>query len=124
VLVKQIYSAALAAVATLGFAASAQAQEVYGQAGTLGAGAGVAWSLNSWAGVHAEVEGFGISHTININGNDYRGHLSLAQGGLYADLFPFSSSGFRVTLGALINDDKLTAHAVPNADGNYKVGSM
>jgi hypothetical protein len=45
------------------------------------------------------------------------------QGGLYLDLFPFSSSGFRVTTGALINDDQLQAHAVPNADGNYKIGN-
>ena len=55
--------------------------------------------------------------------NTYDGHLSLKQGGAYLDLFPISNSGFRVTLGALINDDELNAHAEPNADGFYKIGS-
>ncbi|WP_240975480.1 hypothetical protein [Paraburkholderia aromaticivorans] len=27
-----------------------------------------------------------------------------------------------MTAGALINDDELSAHAVPNAQGNYKIG--
>ncbi|WP_260854693.1 hypothetical protein [Paraburkholderia sp. BCC1884] len=103
-------------------AATVEAQEVYVHGGTLGAGAGVALPLNTWSGVHAEFEGFGLSHSVNVNDNEYDGHLKLLQGGLYLDLFPFSSSSFRVTAGALINDDELTAHAVPNAQGNYKIG--
>jgi hypothetical protein len=104
-------------------AANVHAQEVYVHGGTLGAGVGAAYSLNTWAGVHAEVEGFGLSHSVNVDQNKYDGHLSLKQGGLYLDLFPFSNSGFRVTGGALINDDELSAHAVPNAEGNYKIGN-
>jgi hypothetical protein len=101
---------------------AAQAQEIYVHGGSLGAGVGAALPLTSWAGVHAEVEGFGLSHSVHANDNEYDGHLKLLQGGLYLDLFPFSSSGFRVTAGALINDDELSAHAVPNAQGNYKIG--
>lgn len=118
-LVKNAAAVAVFATATVGVA---QAQEIYVHGGSLGAGVGAALPLSSWAGVHAEFEGLGFSHTVNVNDNDYRGHLKLLQGGLYLDLFPFSSSGFRVTAGALINDDELSAHAVPNAQGNYKIG--
>ncbi|WP_345814906.1 hypothetical protein AAGS40_21740 [Paraburkholderia sp. PREW-6R] len=117
----QVKNAALAAVVLL-LAGAVQAQEVYVHGGTLGAGVGAALPLTSWAGVHAEIEGLGFSHSVNVDDNQYDGHLKLLQGGLYVDLFPFSSSGFRVTAGALINDDELTAHAVPNAQGNYKIG--
>jgi hypothetical protein len=58
-----------------------------------------------------------------VDGNQYAGHLTLLQGGLYLDLFPFKSSGFRVTTGVLINGDHLDANAIPNADGNYKIGN-
>ncbi|MFT4503625.1 hypothetical protein [Caballeronia sp. 15711] len=102
---------------------AAHSQEIYVQGGTLGAGIGAAYSFNSWSGVHAEVGGFGLSHSFTVDDNKYDGHLSLKQGGLYLDLFPFSSSGFRVTGGALFNGDKLTGHAVPDADGNYKIGN-
>ena len=114
-------AATAATIATLATGV-AHAQEVYVQGGTLGAGIGAAYSFNSWSGAHAEVEGFGLSHSFDVSGNKYDGHLSLKQGGLYLDLFPFASSGFRVTGGALFNGDKLTANAVPNADGNYKIG--
>lgn len=117
---KFLSAAAAAGIAVC--ASNAQAQEIYAHAGTLGAGLGAAYSLTTWAGVHAEVEGFGLSHSVTVDENKYDGHLSLKQGGVYLDLFPFRNSGFRVTGGALINDDELRAHAVPNAQGNYKIG--
>ena len=118
----QVKNAALVAAVAMAVAGSVQAQEVYVHGGTVGAGVGAALPLTSWAGVHAEFEGLGFSHSFNVSGNDYDGHLKLLQGGLYLDLFPFSSSGFRLTAGALINDDELTGQAVPNAQGNYKIG--
>ncbi len=120
----QVKNAALVATAAvvMSMAGATHAQEIYVHGGTLGAGVGAALPLTSWAGVHAEFEGLGFSHSLNVSGNEYDGHLKLLQGGLYIDLFPFASSGFRVTAGALINDDELTAHAVPNAQGNYKIG--
>jgi hypothetical protein len=120
--VKLVKNAAVVAVLATMMVGTAQAQEMYVHGGSLGAGVGAALPLSSWAGVHAEFEGFGLSHSVNVNENEYDGHLKLLQGGLYLDLFPFSSSGFRVTAGALINDDELSAHAVPNAQGNYKIG--
>ena len=120
--VKSAAAAAMAALALAALAGTAQAQEVDVHGGTLGAGIGAALPLNSWTGVHAEFEGLGFSHSVNVNDNQYDGHLKLLQGGLYMDVFPFHSSGFRLTAGALINDDELSAHAVPNAQGNYKIG--
>jgi hypothetical protein len=120
--VKLVKNAAVVAALATMMVGAAQAQEIYVHGGSLGAGVGAALPLTSWAGLHAEVEGFGLSHSVNVNENEYDGHLKLLQGGLYLDLFPFSSSGFRVTAGALINDDELSAHAVPNAQGNYKIG--
>jgi hypothetical protein len=119
--VKKVLGAASAAIIAM-LATNAHAQEVYVHGGSLGAGIGAAYSLNNWAGVHAEMEGFGLSHAVTVDDNKYEGHLNLIQGGLYLDLFPFKNSGFRITGGALINDDELKAHAVPNAEGNYKIG--
>ncbi|WP_438391669.1 hypothetical protein [Caballeronia sp. DA-9] len=84
---KTVLSAAAAAMIMMPVMQTTHAQEVYIQGGTLGAGLGAAYSLNSWAGVHAEVEGLGFSHSFNVSGNKYDGHLSLKQGGLYLDLF-------------------------------------
>ncbi len=120
---KQAIQAVMVATVATAMAGAAQAQEIYAHGGTLGAGIGAALPLNSWAGVHAELEGFGLSHSLNVDGNQYDGHLKLLQGGLYLDLFPFKSSGFRVTAGALINGNELNAQAVPNAQGNYKIGN-
>lgn len=115
--------AACAASMALCVAGVAHGQEVYVTGGTLGAGLGGAWNFNPHVGLHLDAEGFGFSHSVTVDDNQYDGHLSLKQGGLYLDLFPFASSAFRVTAGALINDDTLDAHAVPNADGNYKIGN-
>jgi hypothetical protein len=116
-------AAAVSITITIGAASTAHAQEVYVQGGTLGAGIGAAYSINNWAGVHAEVEGFGLSHSFDVDDNKYDGHLSLKQGGLYFDLFPFSNSGFRLTGGAIINGDELDATAIPDSDGNFKIGN-
>jgi hypothetical protein len=112
-----------AAVLMLVAAGAAQAQELYVTGGTLGGGVGAAYNFGPHVGVHAEIEGMAFSHNVDVDDNQYDGHLSLKQGGFYLDLFPFASSAFRVTAGALFNGDTLTAHAVPNADGDYKIGN-
>ncbi|SDR25123.1 hypothetical protein SAMN05443245_3938 [Paraburkholderia fungorum] len=119
-----VMSATIASIAAAAIAlpGAVNAQEIYVHGGTLGAGVGGALSLNAWSGVHAEIEGFGLSHSFDVDGNRYDGHLKLLQGGAYLDLFPFVSSGFRVTAGALINDNRLSAQAQPNAQGEFKIG--
>lgn len=102
---------------------AAHAQEIYVHGGTLGAGVGASLPLTTWLGAHAEIEGFGFSKTINIDGGDYDGHIGLLQGGVYLDLFPISSSGFRITAGALMNNDEVKATAVETSDNTFKIGS-
>ncbi|MFP3184551.1 MAG: hypothetical protein RXS25_27965, partial [Paraburkholderia sp.] len=74
---KQVKIAALVAAIAMLAAGAAHSQEVYVQGGSLGAGVGAAMPLNSWAGVHAELEGLGFSHSVNVDGNQYDGHLRL-----------------------------------------------
>ncbi|WP_244145735.1 hypothetical protein [Paraburkholderia tropica] len=105
-------------------AAAVQAQEVYVTVGTLGAGLGGAINLGPHFGMHAEAAGFGLSHTVTVDDNRYDGHLTLAQGGTYLDLYPFASSAFRLTAGALFNADSLSATLSPNAQGNYQIGGQ
>jgi hypothetical protein len=102
----------------LSAAAPVMAQEVYLQGGTQGVGVGAAFGLSSWLGVHADVDGFGLSHNFHAGQNEFAAHLSLRQGGAYLDLFPFSGSGFRLTGGVLLNDDELSGDAVPT-NGTY-----
>lgn len=120
--VKNAVPVALLATAAIVLSGTVHAQEIYVHGGTLGVGIGAALPLNSWSGVHAEIEGFSLSHSFNADGNRYDGHLKLLQGGAYLDLFPIPSSGFRVTAGALINDNQLSALAQPNAQGEFKIG--
>lgn len=101
----------------------AHAQEAYLSAGSLGAGLGVALNLNSYIGLRADLEGIGLSTSLSVDGGRYDGDLKLLQGGLYGDFFPFASNDFRLSVGALINDDSFTGRAVPNSLGNYVIGN-
>lgn len=121
--VYRVARVAAGAAALVCAAGAAHGQEVYVTGGTLGAGLGGALNLGAHFGVHADAEGLGFSHDFTAGDNRYSGHLTLAQGGLYMDVFPFASSAFRFTGGAIINGDTLTATAIPNADGNYKIGN-
>lgn len=104
-------------------ACNADAQEAYLTGGTLGVGPGVAINLGTHFGLRADVEGLGFNGSASVDGGRYEGRVKLLQGGLYGDLFPFASSGFRLSAGVLINDDSFDGHAVPNALGNYVIGS-
>jgi hypothetical protein len=110
---------ALAAIAP----ATVMAQEVYVQGGTQGGGVGAALGLTSWAGVHADINGFNLSHEFHAGGNKFDGQLKVRHAGLYLDLFPFTSAGFRVTAGALFNRDRLDGTIVPE-NGAYKINGI
>ncbi|HEV3426487.1 MAG TPA: hypothetical protein VG320_01255 [Paraburkholderia sp.] len=116
-----------AALVTIGCvtmpAHDAYAQEAYLTGGTLGVGPGVAINLGSHFGLRADVEGLAFDTSATVDGGRYEGRVKLLQGGLYGDLFPFASSGFRLSAGVLINDDSFDGHAVPNALGNYVIGN-
>ena len=111
--------AAAAGMLALGVVAlPAQAQEVYVQGGTQGGGIGGAWGITKYVGVHADLNGYNLSHSFNAGGNKFDGQLQVRHLGVFADVFPFPSYGFRVSAGTLINRDRLNATAVPT-NGNY-----
>jgi hypothetical protein len=97
--------------------------DLYLQGGTQGGGIGYAFPLTSWAGLHADINGAGFSHTFSSGGNTYDAHAHLLSGGTYLDLFPFAASSFRVTAGAFFNDDTLTGNAVPT-NGTYTFNGL
>lgn len=101
-------------------AAPAMAQEVFVQGGTQGGGIGAALGLASWAGLHADIDGFNVTHDFHAGDNEFHGTLHVRHAGLYLDLFPFAGSGFRVTTGALFNRDRLESDVVPE-NGYYSL---
>ncbi|WP_096335631.1 hypothetical protein [Robbsia andropogonis] len=111
-------TAVLLALGSMGL--PAQAQEVYVQGGTQGGGLGASWGITRYFGVHADVNGYNLSHSFNAGGNKFDGKLQVRHLGVFADVFPFPSYGFRVTAGTLINRDRMNATAVPT-NGNYYV---
>ena len=94
--------------------------DLYVQGGTQGVGIGYAMPLTPWMGLHADINGFGTSHTFTSGGNTYNGHLHLLSSGAYFDLFPIPSSAFRLTAGLLFNDDKLSGNAAAT-NGTYTI---
>jgi hypothetical protein len=112
--------AAAAAACVFASAAQAAVGDVYFQAGTQGVGVGYAQPLTSWLGLHADVNGFGLSHTFGAGDNDYAAHLHLFSAGTYVDLFPIPSSGFRLTAGVLFDDSYATGNAV-SENGTYNI---
>lgn len=112
---------ALGLSATLAHAYAFTPGDVYLQGGTHGIGIGYAQPLNDWLGVRADIGGFGVSHNFSAGDLDYDAHLHLFGVGSYLDLFPFRSSGFRVSTGLLFNDDYLNGTATPNASGNMNI---
>lgn len=115
-------SLALISISAVG-AKPAMAQEVYLQGGTQGGGIGGAVGVTSWLGVHADIDGFNVSHSFHAGDNKFDGQLHVRHAGLYADVFPFSNSGFRITAGALFNRDRLQGVAVPE-NGVYKLNGI
>lgn len=75
------------------FVASAHAQEIFLQGGTQGAGIGAAVSFNSVIGAHVDFNAINLSRDFSFGGNRYQDDLKLRQGGIYADIFPWSGSG-------------------------------
>ncbi|WP_322046286.1 hypothetical protein [Paraburkholderia sp. J67] len=119
----RLIRAALAIVCTTIAPCGAYAQEAYLTGGTLGVGPGLAINLGTHFGLRADIEGMGFDSSASVDGGRYEGRVKLLQGGLYGDLFPFASNGFRLSAGVLINDDSFDGHAVPNALGNYVIGN-
>ncbi|CAE6822050.1 hypothetical protein R70006_06248 [Paraburkholderia domus] len=114
------FVAAALAAGLVASAAHADVGDIYLQGGTQGIGIGYAQPLTSWAGLRADLNGFGLSHTFHAGDLDYSGRLHLFSAGTYLDLFPIKSSSFRVSAGLLFNDDYARGNAVSD-NGSYTI---
>jgi hypothetical protein len=107
---------ALAALLAMG-AASAMAQEVYGQVGTEGLGIGYTHHISKTLNIRGEINHFSTSYSTTSGNNNYAGMLTMGGVSVLGDLFP-TSSAFRLTGGLVLNNEKLTATATPSS-GTY-----
>ncbi|PRP68483.1 hypothetical protein BUE93_22030 [Chromobacterium amazonense] len=111
----------IAALASL--SATSFAEEVYTAVGTTGfvLGASKEFSEN----LTARIEGNYLNYGRNFDSSDvkYDAKIKMSSLGLYADYFPFgsSSSGFRLTAGAMIGKDKVTGNGVANSNGTFTI---
>lgn len=115
------------AIATLLAAAPliAQAGEVYAGIGFPGIFAGYAQPVSNQVTVRADYATLG-SHKKNGNeeGIDYRGQLKIGRLGVFADYFPWASSGFRLTGGVTFNQTKITLQSNFSGVSNETIGDQ
>ncbi|SAI50857.1 Uncharacterised protein [Bordetella ansorpii] len=101
---------------------TAGAQEVYGNAGFLGAGIGYAQGISESFTVRADFSTMGtIKHSGTTNDYDYDGKFRSNQAMVYADWFPFDA-GFRLTAGIGWREMTGSAEARPDENGRIRIG--
>jgi hypothetical protein len=102
---------------------SALAEEIYTAVGTTGFVLGASKAFDEK--INARIEGSYLDYKRNVNTTDvnYNAKIKMNSLGLYADYFPFSSSssGFRLTGGAMIGSDKITGNGVANSNGTFTI---
>ncbi len=104
--------AAALAVALAATASGASAQALAVKGGTIGFGAEFSYGLTSLFGVRAGVNGGSYSRGFNESDIHDDGKLKFSSGLLLADLHPFAG-GFRISGGAMINNNKVDLVAQP-----------
>ncbi len=118
-----VHLRAAALLATTAAAALAthpvHAQEVYANAGFLGAGIGYAQGITQSFTLRADFSTVGtVKHSGTTNDFDYDGRFRSNQAMVYADWFPFDA-GFRLTAG--IGWREMTGSAEPRPDENGRI---
>jgi len=81
--------------------------------GTLGFGAEVTYPLNSFMTVAVGINKFSKSNSDTVSGNSYNEDIDLKTFSVLFNFHPFAGS-FRLTAGAMINNNELTLKAKPS----------
>jgi hypothetical protein len=120
------FFAAFAATLCITVASPAFAQDSGGfslgvTGGTLGIGPEVGYRVSSTIGVRANATFFDFSHDAESDGVEYEGDLDLQSYGAMVDVYPFGS-GFRLSGGARISNNKVTLLATPAATDVIEIG--
>jgi hypothetical protein len=103
---------AVAATALLGLAHGAQAQALAAKVGTTGLGAEFSYGITSMFAVRGGYNGGSVSRTLDESDIRYDAAVDFSSILLTADLHPFAS-GFRLSAGAMINNNKAEALGQP-----------
>ena len=115
-----------AAVASPALAEETNGWRVGAHGGTAGVGASAAWDFHDKLAVRAIANRFNYDRKETVSGKRYKGKLELANFGLLLDWHPFDN-GFRVSGGAILNRNELSARATSDAlkigDNNIAYGS-
>ena len=115
-------SVSLLCLSTLGMSVAAQAQEIYGKAGFLGAGIGYAHGLSPAFTLRGDVTTIGsITHDGSRSDYKYSAKVRNDQATAYLDWFPFES-GFRLSAGLGGRDTRVNGEARPGRSGSVKIG--
>lgn len=83
------------------------------EAGTLGLGGTLSWRFSDHLGIRAGGNYFSYDHSDDVEGITYKSNLKLQSFPIGLDLYTSKSSSFHVTVGALINQNKLTGKVPP-----------
>jgi hypothetical protein len=95
-------------------------------AGTTGLGGIAGWRFSDHLGLHAGMDYLTYSQSGKIEDVTYDAKLKLMSETVALDVFPWESSSFHVSLGALFNQNNLSGHAAGDYsfDGNDYTGSL
>jgi hypothetical protein len=103
---------AVAATALLAFTHGVQAQSLAAKVGTTGVGAEFSYGITSMFAVRAGLNGGSYSRSFTEAEIRYEGDVKFSSAVLTADLHPFSG-GFRLSAGAMLNNNKVEALGQP-----------
>ena len=93
------------------------------KAGTLGLGAEINYPFSSNMSVSVGINTFSQSETDNIDGNEYDVDVDLQTFSVLFNYHPFNGT-FRITAGAMLNNNELSLTAKPNAANQYEINGV
>jgi hypothetical protein len=107
----------------VGTSVHAQSMEVYGSAGTDGAGLGAGFGVGRF-NARAELDGFHLSRNFSSGNLHYDASLTVIHGGIFEDFFPVPSLfPVRITGGVLLGGDNISGTATSNS-GTYTINGV
>lgn len=92
------------------------------EGGTTGLGGSVGWRFSDHLGVHGGINYFSYSHDEEIEGINYDAKLKLLSEPLTLDWYPWKERSFRVSIGALFNQNRLSGQGFGNPADTVEIG--
>lgn len=83
------------------------------EAGTTGLGGSLSWRFSDHLGIRGGANYFSYDHSDEVEGIKYDANLRLQSFPLGIDLYPSKSSSLRITIGALLNQNRLSGKVPP-----------